>query len=76
MTKDPEAKNWIVLCGSNNGWRNYADHAIVYRAYHMFRSYGIPEENIIVFHFDDIAYNKEISYPGIVMYETNGTDVY
>ncbi|CAG2172754.1 unnamed protein product [Oppiella nova] len=69
-------KNWIVLCAGSNDWFNYADQAIVYRAYHLFRSYGIPEENIIIFHYDDIAYNKQNPTPGIVINEYNGTDVY
>ena len=42
----------------------------------MFRSYGIPEDHIIIFHYDDIAYNKQNPTPGIVINEIGGPDVY
>lgn len=31
--------------------------ASVCRAYQIFKSHGIPDENIVVMMFDDIAYN-------------------
>ncbi|CAG2175095.1 unnamed protein product, partial [Oppiella nova] len=76
FTKASKGKNWILLCAGSNGWYNYADQAIVYKAWHLFRSYGIPEENIIIFHYDDIANNKANPTPGIVINDFNGTDVY
>ncbi|CAG2163271.1 unnamed protein product [Oppiella nova] len=70
------SNKWVVLCSGSNGWGNYGDQAIVYRAYHLFRSYGIPEDHIIVFHYDDIAYNSENPTPGVVINEIGGPNVY
>ncbi|CAG2163272.1 unnamed protein product [Oppiella nova] len=70
------SNKWVVLCSGNKGWMNYGDQAIVYRAYHLFRSYGIPEDHIIVFHYDDIAYNSENPTPGVVINEIGGPNVY
>ncbi|CAG2101915.1 unnamed protein product [Medioppia subpectinata] len=67
---------WVVLCAGSNGWENYADQALVYRAYHLFRSYGIPESNIIVMHYDDIAHHSKNPNPGVVINEIGGKNLY
>ncbi|CAG2100475.1 unnamed protein product [Medioppia subpectinata] len=67
---------WVVLCAGSNGWENYADQALVYRAYHLFRSYGIPESNIIVMHYDDIAHNSKNPNSGVVINEIGGKNLY
>ncbi|CAG2104941.1 unnamed protein product [Medioppia subpectinata] len=67
---------WVVLCAGSSGWSNYGDQAIVYRAYHQFRALGIPESNIIVMHYDDIANNARNPTPGKVVNEIDGPDVY
>ncbi|CAG2176401.1 unnamed protein product, partial [Oppiella nova] len=69
-------KQWVVLAASSNGWLNYGDQADVYHAYHVVRSHGIPDENIILFHYDDIANNKQNPTKGVVVNEPNGTNVY
>ncbi|CAG2107451.1 unnamed protein product, partial [Medioppia subpectinata] len=46
------------------------------RGYHMFRSYGIPESNIIVMFYDDIANSTHNPTPGIVINERGGPDLY
>ena len=33
--------------------------ASVCRAYQIFKSHGVPDENIVVMMFDDIAYNSQ-----------------
>ncbi|CAG2179648.1 unnamed protein product, partial [Oppiella nova] len=48
----------------------------VYCAYHLARDNGIPDDHIIVMHYDDVAYNKKNPTPGIVINEINGTYVY
>ncbi|CAG2102519.1 unnamed protein product, partial [Medioppia subpectinata] len=75
----PTASNgqkWVVLCAGSRGWGNYGDQAIVYRAYHLFKAYGIPESNLIVMHYDDIANNSQNPTPGIVVNDIGGPDVY
>ncbi|CAG2103869.1 unnamed protein product, partial [Medioppia subpectinata] len=42
----------------------------------MFRSYGIPESNIIVMFYDDIANSTHNPTPGIVINERGGPDLY
>ncbi|CAG2103023.1 unnamed protein product [Medioppia subpectinata] len=69
-------KIWVVLCSGGSRWINYASHANVYHAYHMFRGNGIPDENIIIMHYDDIANNRVNPTPGKVYNDYNKTDVY
>ncbi|VDO64136.1 unnamed protein product [Heligmosomoides polygyrus] len=38
--------------------------------------HGVPEENIIVMMYDDIAHNKQNPYPGKVFNKPHGEDVY
>ncbi|CAG2111214.1 unnamed protein product [Medioppia subpectinata] len=72
-------KNWVVLVAGSNTWGNYRHQADVYHAYQIVKANGIPEENIIVMHYDDIANNRQNKYPGKVYNGPtghNGTDVY
>ncbi|CAG2166500.1 unnamed protein product, partial [Oppiella nova] len=50
--------------------------ADIYHAYQIVKANGIPDENIIVFHYDDIANNKENKYPGKVFNNPDHKDVY
>ncbi|CAG2123115.1 unnamed protein product, partial [Medioppia subpectinata] len=54
----------------------YPKQADVYHAYHVVRANGIPDENIILFYYDDIANSKQNPTKGIVVNSPNGTDVY
>ncbi|CAG2112124.1 unnamed protein product [Medioppia subpectinata] len=67
---------WVVLVAGADGWPNYASQSSVYHAYQFFHANGIPDENIIVFHPNDIAHNMANPTPGIVIDHPNGTDVY
>ncbi|CAG2104940.1 unnamed protein product [Medioppia subpectinata] len=68
---------WVVLCSGSNGWSNYADQVeYIYRGYHLFRCYGIPESNIIIMHYDDIAHNKNNPKPGVVINKKGGENLY
>lgn len=42
----------------------------------MVKQHGVAEDNIIVFHYDDIANDPENPTPGIVINKPNGKDVY
>ncbi|CAG2119935.1 unnamed protein product, partial [Medioppia subpectinata] len=78
VTKPGEFKGkiWVVLAAGGVDWKNYSIHANLYHAYQMFRGNGIPEENIIVMHYDDIAYNTQNPSKGKVFNKFNGSDVY
>jgi len=70
------SKQWVLLVAGSNTWGNYRHQSDVYHAYQIVRSHGIPDENIIVMHFDDIANNSQNPTPGIVINKPNGPDNY
>lgn len=45
-------------------------------AYQVLRRGGLKEENIIVFMYDDIAFNPLNPRPGVIINKPNGPDVY
>ncbi|KAM9293884.1 legumain [Gastrophryne carolinensis] len=75
---DPEdnGKHWVVLVAGSNGWYNYRHQADLCHAYQIIKKNGIPDEQIIVMMYDDIAQNEENPTKGIIINRPNGTDVY
>ncbi|XP_077322869.1 legumain [Lithobates pipiens] len=75
---DPEdgGKHWVVLVAGSNDWYNYRHQADVCHAYQIVRKNGIPDEQIVVMMYDDIAHNKKNPTKGIIINRFNGTDVY
>jgi legumain len=53
------AANWAVLVAGSNGWYNYRHQADVCHAYQILHKNGIPDSNIIVMMYDDIAQNTQ-----------------
>ncbi|CAG2113471.1 unnamed protein product [Medioppia subpectinata] len=77
LNDDPTGKVWVVLCASGKGWYpNYGIQADVYHSYQLVKEHGIPEEQIIIMHYDDIATHKSNPTPGKIINEPNGTNVY
>ncbi|KYO45490.1 legumain [Alligator mississippiensis] len=76
--EEPEdgGKHWVVIVAGSNGWYNYRHQADVCHAYQIVRRNGIPDEQIIVMMYDDIAESEENPTKGIVINRPNGTDVY
>ncbi|XP_053290148.1 legumain [Pleuronectes platessa] len=72
---DP-GKHWVVIVAGSNGWYNYRHQADACHAYQIVHSNGIPDEQIVVMMYDDLAKNEENPTPGIVINRPNGTDVY
>ncbi|CAM4771692.1 unnamed protein product [Rotaria magnacalcarata] len=70
------AANWAVLVAGSNGWYNYRHQADVCHAYQILHKNGIPDSNIIVMMYDDLAKNVENPTKGIIINHPNGTDVY
>ncbi|CAG2106337.1 unnamed protein product, partial [Medioppia subpectinata] len=68
--------NWAVLVAGAHTWTNYRHQANIYHAYHLIKSHGIPDSNIIVMHYDDIAHHDSNPTPGVVINQPNGTNVY
>ncbi|XP_022540752.2 legumain [Astyanax mexicanus] len=71
-----EGKNWAVIVAGSNGWYNYRHQADACHAYQILHKNGIPDEQIVVMMYDDLAQNEENPTPGIVINRPNGTDVY
>ncbi|KAK7410125.1 hypothetical protein VNO78_00663 [Psophocarpus tetragonolobus] len=70
------ATRWAVLIAGSNGYWNYRHQADVCHAYQLLRRGGLKEENIVVFMYDDIAYNEENPRPGVIINSPDGNDVY
>jgi len=71
-----ESKHWAVIIAGSNGWFNYRHQADTCHAYQVLHKHGIPDENIIVMMYDDIANNRENPTPGKIINKPNGPDVY
>ncbi|XP_068647170.1 vacuolar-processing enzyme-like [Aristolochia californica] len=67
---------WAVLVAGSSGYWNYRHQADVCHAYQIMKKGGLKDENIIVFMYDDIAYNVENPHPGIIINHPQGEDVY
>jgi len=68
------------MAGSNT-YGNYRHQADACHAYQIAKGNGIPESNIIMLAFDDIAHNSENPFPGKIFNKptaagTPGVDVY
>lgn len=50
--------------------------ADICHAYQILKKGGLKDENIIVFMYDDIAYNPENPRKGVIINKPNGRDVY
>jgi legumain len=53
------ADNFAVLVAGSNGYYNYRHQADVCHAYQILHKHGIPDSNIVVMMYDDIAHNVE-----------------
>ncbi|XP_030627659.1 legumain [Chanos chanos] len=75
--EQPEnGKNWVVIVAGSNGWYNYRHQADACHAYQIVHKNGIPDEQIVVMMYDDLAHNEDNPTPGVIINRPNGTDVY
>jgi legumain len=68
--------HWAVIVAGSNGFWNYRHQADVCHAYQIMKRNGIPESNIILMSYDDVANDPENPFPGKLFNKPNGTDVY
>ncbi|GER48886.1 vacuolar-processing enzyme [Striga asiatica] len=73
---DSVGKRWAVLLAGSSGYGNYRHQADVCHAYQIMKKGGLKDENIIVFMYDDIAYNPDNPRPGVIINNPSGQDVY
>ncbi|KAM9463051.1 legumain-like [Clarias gariepinus] len=75
-SKSNSSKTWVLLAAGSKDWKDYNDQANVCHAYQVFHKNGIPDEQIVVMMYDDIAYNEENPFKGKIINVPNGTNVY
>ncbi|KAJ4749898.1 Vacuolar-processing enzyme [Rhynchospora pubera] len=73
---DSVGTRWAVLIAGSSGYGNYRHQADVCHAYQIMKKGGLKDENIIVFMYDDIAYNEENPRQGVIINHPEGGDVY
>jgi len=75
---ESEAKGqiWAVLVAGSSTYGNYRHQADVCHAYQIFHRHGIPDSNIIVMMYDDIAHDPENPKQGVIINKPNGPNVY
>ncbi len=54
-----QAANWALLVAGSNGWYNYRHQSDVCHAYQILHKNGIPDSNIVVMMYDDLAKNTQ-----------------
>uniref|UniRef100_UPI0037E7F7E0 legumain n=1 Tax=Semicossyphus pulcher TaxID=241346 RepID=UPI0037E7F7E0 len=69
-------KNWVLIVAGSNGWYNYRHQADACHAYQIVHRNGIPDEQIVVMMYDDLAQNEQNPTPGELINRPNGSDVY
>jgi legumain len=68
--------NWAVIVAGSSGWDNYRHQADACHAYQILHKEGFPDDRIIMFMADDIANNTANPYPGNIINQPNGSNVY
>jgi len=70
------AVNWALLVAGSSGYYNYRHQADICHAYQILHKNGIPDENIVVMMYDDIANNRRNKKPGTIINKPGGPDLY
>ena len=73
--------HWAVIVAGSNSFANYRHQADACHAYQIMKKNGVPESNIILMMYDDIAGNAMNPFPGQVFNKPTaagvpGVDVY
>ena len=71
-----DGKTWALLVASARGWGNYGMQSDVYHAYQVIRQGGIPEDQIVVMAYDDIANSERNPFKGQVFQSYDLKDIY
>merc|ERR1711907_856587 len=68
--------HWAVIMAGSNTYSNYRHQADACHAYQIAKKNGIPESNIILLAYDDLAHDSENPFPGKIFNKPDGPDVY
>ncbi|KAK7104379.1 hypothetical protein V1264_019109 [Littorina saxatilis] len=71
-----DCKNWALIVAGSSGYDNYRHQADICHAYHVLRSHGVAQENIVTMMYDDIAYSEENPYQGNIINQPDGPNVF
>ncbi|XP_022097352.1 legumain-like [Acanthaster planci] len=74
--RDDKSVHWALLVAGSSGWGNYRHQADVCHAYQVLHNHGIPDENIVVMMYDDIARNENNPHKGVIINRPKGPNVY
>ncbi|XP_056127460.1 legumain-like [Rhinichthys klamathensis goyatoka] len=69
-------KKWILLVSGSKGWEHYKHQANVCLHYQLIKRHGIPDEQIVVMMYDDIAYNPKNPENGQIISVVDDSNVY
>ena len=68
--------NWAILACGSTGYINYRHQADIFQVYHTLLRNGFSKNHIILFAYDDIAYNPKNPFPGEIYNRPDGPNVY
>ncbi|XP_047673763.1 legumain-like isoform X2 [Tachysurus fulvidraco] len=71
-----DSKHWVLLAAGSKGWEDYRHQADVCHAYQVMHRNGIPDKQIVVMMYDDIANNEQNPEKGKIIRIPNGRNVY
>ncbi|XP_058627128.1 legumain-like [Onychostoma macrolepis] len=74
--QEMSGKKWALLVAGSKGWENYRHQANVCCLYQIIKKHGIPDEQIVVMMYDDIATNPQNPTNGVIVSVVGDTDVY
>ena len=69
-------ENWAILACGSSGYLNYRHQADVFHVYQSLIKRGFSKEHIILFAYNDIAYNPKNPFPGEIYNRPDGPNVY
>lgn len=71
-----KGERWALIVAGSRGWFNYRHQADVCHSFHVLQNHGIAEDHIVVMMFDDIANYTDNPFPGKIINQPHGEDVY
>ncbi|XP_039249067.2 legumain-like [Styela clava] len=74
--QDTAGKKWVLLIAGSRFYYNYRHQADVCHAYQIVHKHGIPDEQIVVMMYDDIANSYENPNKGEIINHPDGPNVY
>lgn len=72
----PREQLQAFLMAGSRGWANYRHQADVLHTYQLLKSYGVPDQNIILILEDDLAHHPSNNLTGQLFNEPGGANLY